>query len=59
MKRTLVYIMTAKARRQNVAFLDLSWEVCAGWLKFLIALLLSVSEHESPVSIDFEATNIL
>jgi hypothetical protein len=48
----IVYHVKTDTRRQNIPLLDLSWECVQKWLKFL---LLYTNDHESAMSIDFEA----
>lgn len=57
MKRTLVYSVTAKIRRHNVACLTSAGNIHIPQLKFFTALLTSVNDCESTASINFGVRN--
>ena len=54
----LVYSVRAKTRRQRVALLDFTGNVCIGQLEFFAVLPVSVKDHESAWSFtDLGVTN--
>lgn len=57
MKRTLVYSIRAKERRQSIALLHLTWDCVLGSIKCVAVLCMSANNCERAEGIDLEVTN--